>query len=77
MDISGLVLGILSTVLSILGVGLVFGVIGLPLSIIGRSKAKKESKPTGIAITGIVLNSIGIAFSILFLTIFLGPIFIS
>ncbi|MDR0525361.1 MAG: DUF4190 domain-containing protein [Spirochaetaceae bacterium] len=72
MDIAGLVLGILSTVLSFMGIGLVFGIIGIPLSAISRSRAKKDGKSTGIAIAGIVLNSIGIAVSIIFLIVIVG-----
>ena len=75
MDIAGLILGILSTILSFMGVGLIFGIIGIPISIKGFFKAKKENRSSLISIIGIILNSIGLGISILFILFFAIMIF--
>jgi hypothetical protein len=70
MTVAGLVLGILSVVT--FGYGFIFAIIGLPLSVSGGSKLKKEGKTTGIGTAGLVLNIIGLSFSVILGLVFIG-----
>ena len=69
MSIAGLVLGIISAIGGwIPGLNYfawALGILGIVLSVIGRSKAVKESQPTGTATAGLVLSIIGTAISVI------------
>jgi len=64
--IAGLVLGILAIFFSFLGfIGIIIAIVGLILAILGLQNIKKyEQKGRGIAIAGIVCNSIAILLAI-------------
>lgn len=68
MSVAGMVLGIVAWGVSIISffilspLSLLLSVIGLPLSILGL---RKEPDGRGMAITGIVLNSIGVALALI------------
>ncbi len=58
-------LGILSIVTGLVGVGIVLGIIGLVLGIIGRKRAKRgEATNGGAALGGIITSIIGSLVSI-------------
>ena len=71
MDIAGLILGILSILSCLFGVGFIFGIIGIPLSAISRKKLKKENNPTGISTAGLILNILGVSISSIYVIIIL------
>ena len=68
MSIGGMVLGIVAWAIAVLSffllspLSLLLSIIGLPLSIFGL---RKEPSGRGMAITGIVLNSIGVALGVI------------
>lgn len=70
--VAGFVLGIVSTVFAFIPcLGLiapVTGIVGLILSILGRKSVTRH----GLAITGIVLSSIGIGLSVIFTILWIG-----
>lgn len=66
-SIAGMTLGITAWGLAVLSffmlsfVSAILSLIGLPLSIVGFNRANAVGAPKGMAITGIVLNVIGVA----------------
>lgn len=76
MGIASLVLGIVSLIIGFVpfcgGIALIPALVGLALGIIELVKNKKESKPAGMAIAGIVLCSIAIVVIIFWLVIVIG-----
>lgn len=78
LGIAGLVLGILSIPLAIMGctmfIALLFGGVGIVLSAIGFSQAKQSNQARGLPLSGLVVSIIGTSIALLwFLAI--GSIF--
>ncbi|MGM0531980.1 MAG: hypothetical protein ACQER7_11580, partial [Bacteroidota bacterium] len=75
LGIAGLVLGIISIPLAIMGctfiIALLFGAVGIVLSAIGLSQAKQENGAKGITSAGLVVSIVGSAIAILWF-LFLG-----
>lgn len=68
MGVAGMVLGILAVVFFWVPVlNFILIVVGLPLSIAGLVVGKQRGEPVGMAIAGIVLNSIPLAINIIIL----------
>jgi len=69
MGVAGLVLGIIGVILSFFPVinwiCIVMGVIGLILSIVAVATSKQRGESNGMAVAGIVLCSITLAFSVI------------
>ena len=66
MGIAGMILGILAVVFFwVPFLNWVLILVGLPLSIIGFVTARQRGQPTGMALAGIILNSIPILINIL------------
>jgi hypothetical protein len=64
--VAGMVLGIVTLVLSWLWfISIPAGIVGLILSIIGKAKAKKVGKGNGMALTGLILSTIGIIIAVI------------
>ena len=65
MGVVSLVFGILCVILCWIPVwnwvGIALGVIGIIMGAVGKSMAKKNDKPTGVATAGLVLSIIGVA----------------
>jgi hypothetical protein len=78
LGIAGLVLGIISIPLAIMGctfiIALLFGAVGIVLSAIGLSQAKQSNGPKGITTAGLVVSIIGSVIAILWF-LFLGATF--
>jgi heme/copper-type cytochrome/quinol oxidase subunit 2 len=62
LGVGGFVTGLLSLLLGWLVpiVGVVLGVLGIVLGSIGRTRARRENAPTGLATAGVVLGAIGL-----------------
>jgi uncharacterized membrane protein YgaE (UPF0421/DUF939 family) len=75
LGIAGLVLGIISIPLAVMGctfiVALLFGAVGIVLSAIGLSQAKQENGARGITTAGLVVSMVGSVIAILWF-LFLG-----
>ncbi|MFP4620100.1 MAG: hypothetical protein ACLFM7_02230 [Bacteroidales bacterium] len=75
LGIAGLVLGIISVPLAVMGctfiIALLFGAVGIVLSAIGLSQAKEVNGAKGITTAGLVVSIVGSAIAILWF-IFLG-----
>mgnify|MGYP006275698743 CR=1 FL=1 len=75
LGIAGLVLGIISIPLAIMGctfvIALLFGAVGIVLSAIGLSQAKQANGAKGITTAGLVVSIIGSVIAILWF-LFLG-----
>ena len=75
LGIAGLVLGITSIPLAVMGctfiIALLFGAVGVVLSAIGLSQAKQENGAKGITTAGLVVSIVGSAIAILWF-LFLG-----
>jgi hypothetical protein len=69
LGIAGLVLGIISLPLAILGctsvAGLVLAVLGVALSSVGYSQARKVGTPSSLIMAGLVVSIIGASFAML------------
>ena len=66
MGTAGMVLGILAIIFVWVPIlNWILILVGLPLSIAGLIVGKQRSEPTGMAIAGIVLNSVPIVISII------------
>ena len=67
-DNPGKTLGIVSLILSIIGVGLV----GLILGIVGMNKSKAAGQKNGFALAGIIVGAVNILFGLIFGIIFIA-----
>jgi hypothetical protein len=69
MGVAGLVLGIISVTFCwlpyVYSITLLLAIVGIALSAVGRRRSASESKPAGTATAGLVLNIIGLTFSLL------------
>jgi len=69
LGIAGLVLGILSIPLAIMGctmiIALLFGGVGIVLSAIGFSQAKQSNQARGLPLSGLVVSIIGTSIALL------------
>jgi len=78
LGIAGLVLGIISIPLAIMGctmfVALLFGGVGIVLSAIGMSQANQSSQPRGLTLSGLVVSIIGTSIALLWF-LFIGSFF--
>ncbi len=78
LGIAGLVLGILSIPLAIMGctmfIALLFGGVGIVLSAIGFSQAKQSNQAKGLPLSGLVVSIIGTFIALLWF-LFIGSIF--
>src|SRR6056297_3912708 len=78
LGIAGLVLGILSVILALLGctflIALLLGVVGIILSAVGFSQAKRNNGAKGINLGALVVSIIGVLMA-LTITVFLGSFF--
>lgn len=67
LGIAGLVLGILSIPLGIMGctfiMGLVMGIMGVTLSAVGLSQARKANSPSGLILAGLIVSIMGTSFA--------------
>lgn len=72
LGIAGLVLGILSIPLGIMGctfiLGLVLGIMGVTLSAVGLSQARKANSQSGLILAGLIVSIIGTSFAMVRLT---------
>src|SRR6056297_2801037 len=75
LGIAGLVLGIISIPLAVMGctfiIALLFGAVGIVLSAIGLSQAKEANGAKGITTAGLVVSIVGSVIAILWF-LFLG-----
>ncbi|MEF8810402.1 MAG: hypothetical protein V5A47_05710 [Bacteroidales bacterium] len=75
LGIAGLVLGIISIPLAVMGctfiIALLFGAVGIVLSAIGLSQAKQENGSKGVPTAGLVVSIVGSVIAILWF-LFLG-----
>ncbi|MEU2249454.1 DUF4190 domain-containing protein [Streptomyces sp. NPDC019224] len=69
MGVAALVLGILATVgFCMYGLGVILGILALVFGVIGRGRARRgEADNGGVALAGIILGSVGIVVSAVFL----------
>ena len=70
-------IGIAGFVCALFGVFVPFaGIVGLILSVVGYTQAKRESRPYGLALAGLIIGIIGTILTIfvLSLLVFGGPI---
>ncbi|MFO7807072.1 MAG: hypothetical protein R6V40_01460 [Candidatus Moraniibacteriota bacterium] len=78
LGIAGLVLGIISIPLAIMGctmfVALLFGGVGIVLSAIGMSQAKQSNQAKGLPTSGLVVSIIGTSIALLWF-LFIGSFF--
>jgi len=78
LGIAGLVLGIISIPLAIMGctmvVALLFGGVGIVLSAIGMSQANQSSQARGLPLSGLVVSIIGTSIALLWF-LFIGSFF--
>lgn len=66
LGIAGMVMGIVSMVLACIVIGGLVGLVGLIISIVGICEKDKEK---GMATAGIILNALGIIFTIIFVAV--------
>ncbi len=78
LGIAGLVLGIISIPLAILGctmfIALLFGGVGIVLSAIGISQANQSNQARGLPLSGLVVSIIGTSIALLWF-LFIGSFF--
>ena len=78
LGIAGLVLGIISIPLAIMGctmfVALLFGGVGIVLSAIGMSQASQSNQARGLPLSGLVVSIIGTSIALLWF-LFIGSFF--
>lgn len=78
LGIAGLVLGIISIPLAIMGctmfVALLFGGVGIVLSAIGMSQANQSNQARGLPLSGLVVSIIGTSIALLWF-LFIGSFF--
>ena len=78
LGIAGLVLGIISIPLAIMGctmfVALLFGGVGIVLSAIGMSQANQSNQTRGLPLSGLVVSIIGTSIALLWF-LFIGSFF--
>ena len=78
LGIAGLVLGIISIPLAIMGctmfIALLFGGVGIVLSAIGMSQAKQSNQSKGLPLSGLVVSIIGTFIALLWF-LFVGSFF--
>jgi len=69
LGIAGLVLGLLSIPLGIIGctfiMGLVLGIMGITLSAVGLSQSRKANSPSGLILAGLIVSIIGTSFAMI------------
>ena len=78
MGIAGMMLGILAVVFAIIPIfGWIISIpcllLGLPLSIIGLIQNRRRGQGYGMAITGIITNSLAVVVVILWIFLFVAP----
>lgn len=78
MAVAALVLGVLGVVFAILPctqvLGMILGVIGFILGLVSMNKCKKEDKPKGKSVAGVVLSAIAIVLGIIWLVGLVGTV---
>ena len=82
MAIAGMILGIIAVIfglMTLLIIPMIISIpcilVGLPLSAVAFGRAKREGESIGIAVTGIVLNTVAILLVVVFFAI--GVLFIA
>ena len=70
MAVASMVLGILAIIpLPIPFLGIICAIVGLALGVVAKKSLTEQGAPTGMATAGIVMSIIGLALSLLWLTI--------